>query len=118
MVAFAFGLNNPFPYPVIMLFSAAQITAFSAFKLLAYVSSLFFSVSERVFTDPSFAVSVTAVLLFKQIGALSAEESVKLSKISVTSVAPFFTVTLPSLHVPEREYMPLWLMVSAVPSVL
>ena len=67
---------------------------------------------------PLFAVSVTVLLLLKQIGAPSADDSVIPPRISSTPVTPFFTVMLPSLQLPLTSYVPLFSIVRSVFEIL
>ena len=99
---FASILSVPLPHSVTCEPSLHLMTAFSAASFSGCVSSLFCSVSAKVFTVPSAATIVTAVLLLQAIGAVVLPVSVRPSSTSVTPVVPFLTVTLPSAHVPDR----------------
>ena len=79
---------------------------------------MFFALSVSVFAVPAAATIVTSLLLLQRIGAVVSDVRVKPSRTSVTSVVPFFTLIEPSAQLPETTYVPLPLIVSAVPSIL
>ena len=96
----------PVPHSVTFEPSLHFMTAFSAFSLSGYSSSLFSAESLSAFTEPSAATIVTSVDLLHDIGAVSALSSSSPFNISVTQVVPFLTSMLPSAHEPDSEYVP------------
>ena len=102
----ALSFSVPVPQMVTCEPSLHLMTAFSAFSLSGYVSSLFFAESVRVFTVPAAAAMVTPVDFAQVMGAVSALVSVSPLRISVTPVTPFFTFMEPSAQLPDTEYTP------------
>jgi len=99
----AVSVSEPVPQSVTWEPSLHLRTAFSAFSFAGYVSPLFCSLSESALTVPAAASIVTCEDLPQVIGAVSVLVSVRLSKISVTSVVPFLIVTEPSAQLPDRR---------------
>ena len=111
---FAVTLSVPLPQSVTFEPSLHLMTAFSAFSFSAWLPSLLSAVSERLFTVPSAAMTVTPEALLKQRGAVSLLESVSPSRTRYTPATCFLTVTLPSAQLPVRTYVPLCSILSTV----
>ena len=96
-------VSAPVPQSVTWEPSLHLRTAFSAFSFVGYMSSLFCSLSESILTVPAAASIVTCEDLPQVMDAVSALVSVRPSRISVTSVVPFLTLTEPSAQLPDRR---------------
>ena len=79
------------------------MTAFSAFSLPEFDSSLFAAASVRTFSVPSAATMTTSLDLLQVIGAVSALVRLRPLRISLTPIVPFLILTEPSVHEPESR---------------
>ena len=117
------ALPSAFSVPLPIIVSDAPALTFIAApsKASATVSSVDVSFAGSslsvIVLSPSKMIIASAVLLI-DIGADVDEVSVRLSRISTTSVVPFFTLIVPSTHSPLMTYVPDALIVRSVPSIV